>query len=328
MSALTKGILALLLAVAITGCATTPVQVNQWANAGGYPAIQRLQPLLTSPDPTLRQAAIAGLLKLAASTDRHDVEDAVKALSTATVNPDPVVRGDVGAALLFNPEDNLDFYSITLAADPDPTVRKKIAQGLAALGRAGPLRSTQRASIYLWGLTQDNDAEVRAAAAEGVATLGLNDPIGFALDALRHDPDPRVRAAAARGLGTLAQAYLSGGRGPEWRDAQVEQFLAQIGGEATRTPTQVRGEEIVAALIQTAQSDDGTYTDVRFEKQWLSNQRLEETRYVAMVAADALTVSGVTPRPEIASAIASARARVPTVLPPPVRHILPFRRPV
>ncbi len=328
MPAFAKGILALLLALVLAGCGTTPGQVGQWADAGGYDAVRRLQPLLASGDPALRQAAIAGLLKLAASKDEHDVIDACNMLDQATVSPDASVRGDVGAAMLFNANENLDFYSITLVADPDPSVRVKIAQNLAVHGRAGPLLTTQRASIYLWGLTQDNDAAVRAAAAEGVATLGLDDPIGFALDALRHDPDPRVRAAAARGLGVLARAYLAGGRGPEWRDAQVEQFLAQIGPNANRTPTQIRGEEIVAALVQAATADEGTYVDVRYEPHWLASQRIEETRYVATAAAEALSPPGVTPRPEVAAALAAARARVPAVLPPPTHRWLTFRRPV
>ncbi len=325
MPALANAVLALLLAGLLAGCATSPAQVSRWADAGGYDSIRRLQPLLSSSDPALRQSAIAGLLKLAASKDEHDMQDAVKVLSAATVSPDPSVRGEVGAALLFNPEENLDFYSITLAADPDPAVRKKIAQGLAAAGRAGPLRITQRASIYLWGLTQDNDADVRAAAIEGAASLGLDDPIGFALDALRRDPDPRVRAAACRGLGLLAHAYLSGERGPDWHDAQVEQFLAQIGPGANRTPTQARGEEIIAALINAANSDDGTYDDVSFERHVFYTERVEETHYVASAAAAALTVPGLTPRPDIAAAIAAAQARVPAIPPPPVHHLPLFR---
>jgi len=328
MSALPNGILALLLAGALAGCATSPAQLQQWGDQGGYDSIQKLQPFLSSADPAQRQAAIAGLMKIAAAKDTHDVADAVTALIQATISPDPTVRGDVGAALLLNPNENLDFYSITLAADSSPVVRRKIAEGLAAVGRAGPLRNTQRASIYLWGLTQDNDAEVRAAAAEGVGSLGLDDPIGFALDALRHDPEPRVRAAAARGLGALARSYLTGGHGPDWRDPQVEQFLNQVGSGAARTPTQARGEEIVAALCQAAKSDDGTYSDVRYEGSWLTRHPIEEKHSVAAAAAAALTVPGQPPRADVAEAIATARAREPSLPPPPEHHFLPFHRPV
>jgi hypothetical protein len=211
------------------------------------------------------------------------------------LSPNPVVRGEVGAALVFHADADLDLGSISLVADPDPGVRQEMAGALAAAGRAGPLVITERAGIYLWGLTQDDNANVRAAAAEGVATLGLNDPIDFALAALQHDPEARVRAAAARGLGVLAKAYLSGGRLPN--------------------RAQVRGEEIVAALMQTAREDNGQYQQVNREQSWLFTRQITEAHWVAAEAADALNVPNFIPRPDVAAAMAAGRARLPVSLP-------------
>ncbi len=284
------------LAGGLAGCATSPADISRWAALGGYDAVARIRPELHSPQPAVRQAAIAALLKM------PDDPDALAALTSATVWPDPSVRGDVGAALLFNPNEDLDFYSITLVADPDPAVRRQIAQGLAAVGRAGPLRNTQRAGVYLWGLTQDRDPEVRAAAAEGVGSLGLNDPIDFALNALRHDPEPRVRAAAARGLGTLARAYLAGRSGKEVTVANPPS------ADHAPSPTEARGEEIVAALCQTAREDKGKYSEVNAEQELFWTRRVEVTHWVAATAADALSAPGVPPRADVAAALMAARS--------------------
>jgi hypothetical protein len=279
---------------ALAGCATTPGDIARWEALGGYEAVGRIQPELHSPKPELRQAAIAALLKL--SNDQA----ALNALEIATLSPEPAVRGDVGVALLFNPNPDLDFYSITLIADPDPEVRRQIAQGLAAAGRAGPLLNTQRAGVYLWGLTQDANADVRAAAVEGVGGLGLNDPIDFALDALRRDPEPRVRAAAARGLGTPVREYLAG---------------------KTSSLTPVRGEEMLAALCEAARTDKGKFSEVQTQRTLLWTQRVEETRWVAAVAAEALTVPGVKPRADVAAALA-AEQRLGTPAPLPAHFHL------
>jgi hypothetical protein len=233
----------------------------------------------------VRVAAVDALIHL------PDQTTAKPTLLQAMLSPNPMVRGEVGAALVFNADADLDLGSISLVADPDSGVRQIMAEALAAAGRAGPLLKTDRAGVYLWGLTQDNDADVRAAAAEGVATLGLNDPIDFALTALQHDPEPRVRAAAARGLGVLAKAYLSGGRAPS-------RALA-------------RGEEIVAALMQTAREDNGQYSQVNLEQSWLFTHRVTEAHWVAAEAAEALTVPNLIPRADVASAIAAGRAHIP-----------------
>ena len=276
------------LGLALAGCATSPADISRWAALGGYDAVARIRPELSSPLPATREAAIAALLKM------PDDPAAVGALTTATLSPDPSVRAEVGAALLLNANEDLDFYSITLVADLDPSVRRKIAQGLAAVGRAGPLLNTQRAGVYLWGLTQDGNADVRAAAVEGVGGLGLNDPIDFALKALRDDPEPRVRAAAARGLGGPARAYLVSAMNGKSSDAIL--------------PSPARGEEIVAALCQAARADQGKYSEVRSDRVLFWTERVEETHWVATAAADALTVPGVPPRADLAEALGAAHA--------------------
>ncbi len=298
---------------ALAGCRTTPADVARWAAPGGYDAVKKVEPMIYSADPDLRHAAIAALVKLADY-------DAVNALTTATLSPTPFVRSEAGAAMLFNPNEDLDLYSITLLADPSPVVRRQMALGLTAVGKAGPLENTQRAGIYLWGLTQDADAEVRAAAIEGVGSLGLSDPIDFALQALRYDSEPRVRAAAARGLGTLARAYLTGESGPDLRDPAVEAFLGKLGTPRQPTPTQTRGEEIVAALCQAARTDEGKYTEIRVESGLFSTKRVEDTKVVAIAAAEALTTPGRTPRADVAAAIAAAQGLTPP--PPPKAMIL------
>ena len=304
---------------ALAGCGTTPADVARWAAPGGYDAVKKVEPMIYASDAAMRHAAIAALVKLGDY-------DAVNALATATLSPTPFVRGEVGAALLFNANDQLDLYSISLVADPVPEVRRMMAVGLTAVGKAGPLANTQRAGIYLWGLTQDADPDVRAAAIEGVGSLGLSDPIDFALEALRHDPEPRVRAAAVRGLGTLARAYLAGESGPDLRDPVVEQFLSKLGSARQPTPTQARGEEIVAALCQAARTDEGKYTVIRQDSGWFVTQRIEETRWVVEDAADALTVPGRAPRGDVAGAMAAARARVPPPPPKPM-FLIPKKHP-
>lgn len=298
--------------LALPGCATSPADISRWAALGGYDAVARIRPELYSDQPALRAAAIAALLKLS------DDPDAAAALAIATVSPDSELRAEVGAALLFNPNEDLDFYGITLVADPDPVVRRQIAQALAALGRAGPLRNTERASVYLWGLTQDKNPDVRAAADEYVGSMGLNDPIDFALNALRHDPEPRVRAAAARGLGTLARAYLAGQRGPSANSS---------GANSPLLPGREKCEEIVTALCQAALTDKGKYTDLHFDQERLWSRRSEDTHWVAAAAADALTVPGITPRADVATALAVARSLgVPAPLPWHL-HLIPSHHP-
>ncbi|MGA2052874.1 MAG: HEAT repeat domain-containing protein [Opitutales bacterium] len=294
---------------ALAGCATTPDDVRREAAPGNDDAADRVAPSLYSTDPAVRQAAIQELLKMKNS------DEATGALLSATISPDPDVRGDAGAAMLFQPQVDLDLYSITLVADKDPGVRKKIAEGLAAAGRDGTYETKLEAGIYLWGLEQDKDPQVRAAAAQGLGELGLEDPMVFALAALQKDPDPRVRAAAATGLGTPARLYLAGESGPGWGDAPVDKFLAgQVGGRAP-TPVQARGAEIVAALCQAARLDDGEYVDVIYVDGWFGRDKVEEKHWVAIAAAQALSVPGQAPRADVAAAQAAAYARVPAVAP-------------
>ncbi|HTB62401.1 MAG TPA: HEAT repeat domain-containing protein [Opitutales bacterium] len=281
-------------ASAFAGCATSPSDISKWYSLGGYDAVAHIEPSLYADDPALRQAAVDALLKMQGDPA------ALTALMGAMVSINPEIRGSIGATLLLNPDENLDFYSINLAADPDPSVRRQIAQGLVAAGRAGSMINTQRAAVYLWGLTQDPDADVRATAVEGVTSLGLNDPIDFALTALHHDPEPRVRVAAVRGLGVLAQAYLSGTKNPSTPVASPATIL-----------TQARNEEIVAALCQTARQDTGRYLDIQVDEFLLWTWRVNQTRWVASAAADALTIPNSTSRADVAAAIAAAHARPP-----------------
>ncbi len=276
-------------ALLLAGCATTPADVQRWAATGGADTVPRLEAALESPNAATRQAAVKALINF------PDQATARQALTQAMLSPNPIVRGEVGVALIFNADADLDVGSISLVADPDPGVRRQMAEALAAAGRAGPLLNTNRAGIFLWGLTQDTDADVRAGAAEGVATLGLNDPIDFALAALVRDPEPRVRAAAARGLGMLAKAYLSG---------------SQVPGAV-----QTRGEEIVTTLMQSARLDNGQYDEVNLRQSWLFTRRVTETHWVAAEAAEALTVPVVTPRPDVAAAIVAGLAHIPAASP-------------
>jgi HEAT repeat protein len=294
--------------LALAGCATTPADIGRLAAPGDDNAVAQVAPYLQSNNTLVRRAAIAALVQMPNNYAAMD------ALTNATLSPDPAVRGDVGAAIVFYPHPDVDFYALTLIADPDPGVRRRLAEGLATGGRAGSYEQTRQAGVYLWGLMQDSDPTVRAAAAQGLGELGLNDPITFSLDALRHDSDPRVRAAAARGLGALARAYLSGQPGPASHDQQVSAFLAAAAGLQRPTDTQARGEEIVGALCVTASTDAGEYEDVRITTTWFSRQRVVERHFVALEAADALTVAGQTPRADVAAAQAAARVRAAAVL--------------
>jgi len=276
-------------ALLLAGCATTPAEIQRLAATGGPEAIPRIEDGLTSGNATVRLAAVNALINL------PDQAAAKKSLTQAMLSPKPTVRGEVGAALIFNADADLDLGSISLVADPDPGVRQQMAEALAKAGRSGPLLTTKRAGIYLWGLTQDNDPDVRAAAAEGVATLGLNDPIDFALTALVRDPEPRVRAAAARGLGMLAKIYLA--------------------GDHAQGIVQTRGEEIVSTLMQSARLDNGQYEQVNFQQSWLFTHRITETHWVAVEAAEALSVPGLTPRADVATAIALGLAHIPKITP-------------
>ena len=310
---------------ALAGCATTPADVHQQAAANNDRAADQVALSVYSKNAAVRQAAIEELLKM------KDLDAATEDLLNATLSPDPAVRGDVGAALLFNRNLDMDFYAITLVADKDATVRKRMAEGLAVAGRAGPAEKTRAAGIYLWGLEQDENADVRAAAAQGLGEIGLADPMDFALAALREDPEPRVRAAAARGLGTVAQAYLAGERGPDWGDAQVREFLTSRLGQQVPTLAQARGEEVVAALCKAAWTDEGEYVEAYEVETWFSRQRVEEKHYVALEAAAALTVPGKPPRTDVAAAQAEAQARAPANTPQSVElprgFIHPLRGP-
>jgi len=324
VSTFSKCFLLFALAMTLAGCATTPADVRAWAAPGDDGAAKKVEPALYSADPAVRAAALECLLKM---TDSYTAMDA---MMDATLSLDPGVRGDAGAALVFHPHPDLDFYSITLVADSNPGVRRRMAEGLAAAGRAGPLVKTQRAGIYLWGLLQDDNGEVRAAAAKGLGELGMNDPIGFSLDALRHDPEPRVRAAAASGLGELAHAFLNGERGPDWHDPAVEGFLNRQIASNFPTPTQEHGDEIVAALCQAAQSDDGKYLEITNEPTLFGHQRVVVTRWVAAAAAEALATPGKAPRAEVAAAIAAAQSRTQAELPsvpPPAPVVLHIHHP-
>ncbi len=292
--------------LALAGCATTPQDVHQQAAAGDDQAVDKVAKALNSSNAAVRQAAIVELLKMKHSGLATD------ALLSATLSPNPAVRGAVGAALLFNANADMEFYAITLVADKDPAVRVQMAEGLAVAGRAGPYEKTREAGIYLWGLEQDENQAVRAAAAKGLGELGLQDPIKFALEALRTDPEPQVRAAAAQGLGTPARAYLSGERGPGWGDAKVEQYLTKQLGANPATPVQISGAEIVDALCRTAETDAGHYMEVVYVDTWFDRTASEHKRWVAVAAADALTVPGRAPTAKIAQAQAAANARAQT----------------
>jgi hypothetical protein len=310
---------------ALAGCATTPADVHQEAAADNDRAADQVALSLYSKDAAVREAAIAELLKM------KDLDAATEDLLNATLSPDPAVRGDVGAALVFNRNTDLDFYAITLVADKDATVRKRVAEGLAAAGRAGPYEKTRAAGIYLWGLEQDEDAEVRAAAAQGLGEIGLVDPMDFALTALREDPEPRVRAAAAQGLGAPARMYLAGERGPDWGDADVQKFLTNGLGQRPPTPVQTRGEEIVTALCKAARTDDGEYVEAQEVETWFGRELVEEKHYVSLEAATALTLPTQPPRADVAAAqaaaLARAEARAPKSVEAPRIYIHPLRGP-
>ena len=94
--------------------------------------------------------------------------------------------------------------------------------------------------------------------------------------------------------------------GPPANEAQA--YLAAAPG----TSDARRGEEIVAALCESANHDAGEYKEVIFLDHWLSRERREEPRYVAATAAQALTVAGKPPRADVAAAQASAATRVAT----------------
>jgi hypothetical protein len=106
-----------------------------------------------------------------------------------------------------------------------------------------------------------------------------------------------------------ARAYLSGERGTGWGDAKVEQYLTtKLGGNPV-TPVQARGAEIVTALCKTAETDDGTYVEIVDEVSWFGREAVQQKKWVAVAAAEALTVPGKPPTPEVAAAQAAARAR-------------------
>jgi hypothetical protein len=125
--------------------------------------------------------------------------------------------------------------------------------------------------------------------------------------------------------------YLAGERGPDWGDAQVQEFLTNGLGQRPPTPVQARGEEIVAALCKAARTDDGEYIDAREVETWFSRERVEEKHYVSLEAAAALTLPTQPPRADVAAAQAAAQAladsRAPKSVEPPRIFIHPLRGP-
>ncbi|MCO4769304.1 MAG: peptidylprolyl isomerase [Deltaproteobacteria bacterium] len=147
--------------------------------------VDRILPLLASPDARVRRAAAAAL-----SGAEDDAVDAAL-LDALAAEPSLAGRIDIAAALAERPATAIEGALLALALDPDPILGAIAADGLAS--REGA-HITQRLGEAWDAASAPDQWERRLSLAK--ALLGRDDVSPERVKAAVEDPEPLVRAAA------------------------------------------------------------------------------------------------------------------------------------
>lgn len=153
--------------------------------------------------------------RLLVPTDDPSWKDAVRALDPGEAVP--VIAEALGAAAQDDSRtrhlavlmigvigDERGVPSLEGVADhPDPVLRARVVEALAAVGRLSPGAARRVADA-----SRDEDAYVRETAARALAALGLPEAPALLAEMAASDPAPEVRRAAAE-----AAKSLQGGGG-------------------------------------------------------------------------------------------------------------------
>lgn len=138
-----------------------------------------------------------------------------------------------------------------LLRDPDPLVRRPVAESLGKIGDPG-------AAPLLEAALHDTDASVREAAARALGQLPTVEPsVGEALIGLLQDPEAKVRRAAAQALGRAGWPPVTVDRLAQLlRDANAQVRLAAA--QALLSAEAPASRAVIDALVQAAQDPDAT----------------------------------------------------------------------
>jgi HEAT repeat protein len=185
-----KTVAAVLLAVALSGCAAHgPPAGEKWPELAFGARLGRARVELSSPNSNTRRWAV---LRLARAGDLSATEQITPLLDSAS-EPSAIVRSTAAVALRML-GDKRALPALTAALDdPEPFVRADAAEAIGNLGDAGQAAPLARA------LQSDPDARVRLQAAMALRRAAgplAVPPLILALD----DADESVSFAAHQGL--------------------------------------------------------------------------------------------------------------------------------
>ena len=140
------------------------------------------------PDPTVADAAVDGLARLASSRD-ESADQAIAALLSLTVEP---AKREAALIALSQVRHRVPSVAAGLRA-PDPEVRRSTVEALSRLHHAA-------ASAAIREALGDSDAGVRAAAVTALHRLGVRGLSQVFATLSRDDPSREVRRAASAAL--------------------------------------------------------------------------------------------------------------------------------
>jgi HEAT repeat protein len=191
-------------------------------------AIERLVPLLTDPDPTVRLTAAEALGKIG---NQKATSFLLSTLHDSETNVREAAAKSLGGLSASGPE--VETALVTLLSDPVDSVRRTAAQALGTgersvaltavladlLGHSDPrvrqaaghallLIEGHKAFAALAKSTTDNDPAVRQWVLAALGETGDARARPMLLERLRHDPAPGVRAEAAYRLRYLAESSV------------------------------------------------------------------------------------------------------------------------
>jgi HEAT repeat protein len=159
---------------------------------GNPTSVKVVKPMLKHEQPLVRVYAGVALLRLG------EAEAAAAALDPLVADPDPLVRGRLAEQLAAVSDPRAIDWLARLAGDEDPEVRAAAARSLVAQAERGT-RGLQTAFLTL---AEDPDYRVATVALDGLARIGDSQALP-AVEALVENENPYVALSAARAAGAI-----------------------------------------------------------------------------------------------------------------------------